>query len=235
MMSSIPKWIGALFSSALRPNMTVLSVEYLSPKIKKIRFHGDISKMNFEIGYASVIRVNETAYRNYTIAYHNKQDSIVDIIFHLHGSGPGSHYADNLKLGDEIFISGPRGKKFYDASAAKYVIVGDETTLGLACSFIPVQEQGRHKLQFYFRLEEANKNVPHLLGLKNYTVFLKNGSFHNEKWIDELCALQHDDWEETSFILTGNVKSVQVLRTILKNNNLKVSAQGYWLEGKTGL
>lgn len=236
MISSMPKWVGDLFSSALSPNMKILSVECLSPHIKRIRFQGDIYKMNFEIGYASVIRVTETAYRNYTVAYYNKQQGIFDIVFHIHGNGPGSGYANNLQAGDEIFISGPRGKKFYDAKAGKHFIFGDETTLGLACSFLPVLEQGRHEFQCYFELEEENKDVPRLLGLKNYTVFPKNGSFRNEKWLSELPVFQKEEWRDASFVLAGNVRSVQAFRKVLKNRNAsKVASQGYWLEGKSGL
>jgi NADPH-dependent ferric siderophore reductase len=236
MISSMPKWVGDLFSKALRPNMKIISVEYLSPQIKRIRFHGDISNMNFEFGQANVIRVTETEYRNYTVAYHNNQEGILDIIFHIHGNGPGSGYGDSLKAGDEIFISGPRGKKFYDARAAKQFVFGDETSLGLAYSFLPILEQGRHEFQFYFELEEENKDIPYLLGLKKYTVFSKNGSFHNEKWISELPLLQAGDWLDANFVLTGNARSVQAFRRVLKNCNAsKVASQGYWLEGKSGL
>lgn len=44
MISSMPKWVGDLFSHALRPNMQVLSVEYLSPQVKKVRFNGAFPK-----------------------------------------------------------------------------------------------------------------------------------------------------------------------------------------------
>lgn len=236
MISSMPKWVGDLFSSALRPNMKVLSVESLSPQIKKVRFNGDIAKMHFEIGYANVIRVTETEYRNYTIAYYNKHEGILDIIFHIHGKGPGSRYADSLQSGSEVFISSPRGKKLYDAKASKQFIFGDETTLGLACSFLPALEQGQHEFQFYFELEEENKHIPLLLGLKNYTVFPKNKSFQQEKWISQLPLFQFADWHTGSFVLAGNVSSVQALRKVLKGNNAShIASQGYWLEGKKGL
>jgi NADPH-dependent ferric siderophore reductase len=235
MISSMPEWIGDLFGNALRPNMKILSVEYPSPKIKRVRFLGDISNMNFEIGYANVIRVTRTEYRNYTVAYHNKREGILDIIFNIHGNGVGSVYADNLKEGDEIFISNPRGKKFYDAKVRKYFIFGDETALGLACSFFPLLEQGKHEFQFYFELEEENKQIPHVLGLRNYEVFPKNGSFNSEKWISELPVLQ-TRWLDAGFVLAGNVKSVQTFRKVLKYNNAsKIASQGYWLEGKKGL
>ena len=236
MISSMPEWVGDLFGNALRPNMKILSVEYLSPQIKRVCFQGDISNMNFEIGYASVIRVTRTEYRNYTVAYHNKQEGLLDIIFNIHGKGPGSAYADNLKQGDEIFISNPRGKKFYDARVRKQVIFGDETVLGLACSFLPLLEHGNHEFQFCFELEEENKHIPHALGLKNYEVFPKDGSFSNEKWVSELPVLRTRHWLDASFALAGNVKSVQTFRKVLKYNNAsKIASQGYWLEGKKGL
>ena len=93
-----------------------------------------------------------------------------------------------------------------------------------------------HQYQFCFELDEVNKNAPELLGLKNYTIFTKNGSFRNEKWINDLPVFQTPDWQPANFILTGNVKSVQSFRAVLKNKTTaKIFSQGYWLEGKKGL
>lgn len=49
---------------------------YLGPQIKKIRFQGDISEWSFQIGYASVVRVSETEFRNYTIVNHDREKVI---------------------------------------------------------------------------------------------------------------------------------------------------------------
>jgi len=46
----------------------VLETTYINPNIKKIRFKGDIAGMNFQLGYAVLIRINDTEYRNYTIS-----------------------------------------------------------------------------------------------------------------------------------------------------------------------
>lgn len=236
MISSMPKWVGDLFESSLRPNVKVLEISCISPRIKKIRFQGDISKMNFQIGYANVIRVSETEYRNYTVAYHDKKKGVFDMIFHIHGNGPGSQYIDTLKTGDELYVSPPRGKKQYEPGLKQQFIFGDETSLGLASSFVPYLKKNNHQFQFYFELEEANKNVPGLLGLENVTVFPKNGSFRNEKWINELPLFKTPEWKTASFVLIGNVKSVQTFRKVLKNNMPgKIATQGYWLEGKKGL
>ncbi len=233
MISSMPKWIGDLFAGSLRPNVKILKTSYISSQIKRIRFQGNISKMNLQIGYANVIRVSETEYRNYTVASHDTIAGTLDIVFHIHGNGVGSRYIDALKTGDELFISDPRGKKLYDAGSKQQIIFGDETSLGTACSLLPILKQNQQQFHFYFELAEENKHTPQLLGLENCTVFPKNDVFTNEKNIDDL---RTSHWRAANFILTGNVKSMQTLRRVLKSSTTgKILSQGYWLEGKKGL
>ncbi|WP_347049225.1 FAD-binding oxidoreductase [Flavobacterium olei] len=236
MISSVPKWVSTLFGDSMRPNVIVFQTHYITAYIKRIRFQGDISKWNFHIGYASVIRVSESEFRNYTIEYHDKELGFFDIIFHIHGNGVGSHYIDSLNIGDEIFIGPPRGKSLYVPSRKQYYIFGDETSLGLACTFLPVLKQNGHHFHFCFELDDANKNVPKLLNLENYSVFAKTNLFNNEKWIDELSFFKTSGLMTTIFVLTGNARSVQTFRYMLKKNKgVEISSQGYWLAGKKGL
>jgi len=236
MISRIPKWIGDWLESATGPLVKVLEIHYITPSIKKITFQGNISKMDFIIGGASVIRVSETEYRNYTVAYHDIEKGTIEVIFHIHGNGVGSTYISTLKTGDELYISIPRGHRAYDPKVKQYVFFGDETTLGLACSLFTVMKQNGDQFQFIFELDNANKNVPNLLGLENHTIFVKDGSFSSEIWLKNLPIFQTPDFKNTNFVLTGNVRSVQALRRVLKNLNTgKILAQGYWLEGKKGL
>lgn len=236
MISNIPKWMIGLFGNKLIPNVKVTETIFLSPQIKKIRFHGNISEWDFSIGFASVIRVSETEFRNYTVAYHDKENDIFDIIFHIHGNGVGSKFIDSLKVGDELFISPPRGKKLYEANNKQQFFFGDETSLGVACAWLPLVKKNQHQFQCYFELDEVNKSVPELLGLENYTVFPKNYLFRNEKWISTLPLFQTQEWNTANFGLVGNVKSIQAFRKVLKNKKQgNIHSQGYWLEGKKGL
>lgn len=236
MISTLPKWAGGILESLVGQRAEVINTSYLSPHLKKVRFRSDIAHVNFQIGYASVLRVNEIEYRNYTIAYHNSKMGILDIIFHIHDNGPGSQYAHNLSIGDQLYISNPRGHKVYNPKIQRQFFFGDETSLGLACSMLPILKQNKHLFQFYLELDDANKDVPGLLGLENYRIFSKNKSFFNEKWIDELPIFQGEDWLHASYILVGNVNSIQTFRKALKKKGVKsISAQGYWLQGKKGL
>lgn len=238
MISKLPKWAADLTekSGSMMSDMQLLDTAYISPNIKKIRFQGDLSRMNFQIGYANVIRVSNTEFRNYTVAFHDREKGILDILFHIHGNGAGSQYVDLLKSGDRLKISIPRGRKFYEPNVKQQFIFGDETSLGLASAILPFLKENKHQYQFYFELDDENKNVPELLGLENYTVFPKNDTFRNEKEINDLPVFQTSEWQECNFILTGNVKSVQAFRRVLKEKTTgKIFSQGYWLEGKKGL
>lgn len=184
MISTLPKWAGGILESLVGQRAEVINTSYLSPYLKKVRFKSNIDHMNFQVGYASVIRVNEIEYRNYTIAYYDRQMGIMDIIFHIHDNGPGSRYAAGLSIGDQLYISNPRGHKVYHPKIEHQFLFGDETSLGLACSMLPVLKQNNHSFQFYLELDDANKEIPELLGLENYHIFSKNGDFSNQKWID---------------------------------------------------
>ncbi|MGI9652089.1 siderophore-interacting protein [Chryseobacterium sp. RLHN22] len=226
----------ALFGNKLSPNVTVIEITFLSLQIKKIRFQGDISEWDFSIGYASVIRVSETEFRNYTVSYHNKENGVFDIIFHIHGNGVGSKFIESLKVSDELFISPPRGKKLYEQNEQRQFFFGDETSLGVAFAILPLLKKNNHQFQFYFELDEENKSVPELLELENYTVFAKNNSFRNEKWLNTLPLFQTQEWNKSNFALVGNAKSVQIFRKVLKDKKQgNIYSQGYWLEGKKGL
>lgn len=238
MISKLPKWAADLTekTGSIMSAMRVAETVYISPNVKKIRFQGDISRMNFQIGYANVIRVSDTEFRNYTAAYHNVRDGILDIIFHMHGNGVGGRYIDTLQPEDELRISIPRGKKMYDETIRQQFIFGDETSLGLACSILPILQKNNHQYQFYFELDSENQHVPDLLGLENYTVFAKNNTFKNQQWINELAVFNTDEWKTSNYILTGNANSVQTFRKVLKGKSrVNIVSQGYWLEGKKGL
>lgn len=236
MISTLPKWVSSIFGNALRPNMKIIEITYLSTTIKQIRFKGDISKWNFQAGYANVIRINDTEFRNYTVAAYNLEESTFDMIFNLHGHGVGSDLLATLQVGDELFITLPRGKKLYESFVEQQLFFGDETSLGLACFLLPLFKQNKHRFHFYFELHASNLEVPQTLGIENYTIVPKTDAFKEPTWIESLSFLQDPNWVNANFILTGNVNSIQQIRKTLKAKKAgRICFQGYWLEGKKGL
>lgn len=239
-MPSAPKWLLDISERLLSPNLPMMEVshtEFLSKTVKKIRFEGSFRELKFRIGYYMDFRISDTEVRRYTPSYVNTENGVLELIAHLHSEAPGSRYMRDLEVGDKVNIPQPRGHQYYDQSVEKYVLFGDETSLGTACSFMPVLTRNGHQFQFYFELEEENRDIPGRLGLINYTVVPKNASFAGEEGISGLPIFQTIDWQAANFVLTGNAKSVQTFRKMLKKKRIgaKISAQGYWIAGKRGL
>ncbi|WP_437921262.1 FAD-binding oxidoreductase [Sphingobacterium sp. LRF_L2] len=238
-MPSAPKWVfdvfDKLFASQL-PTSTVTAVEYLSKAVKKIRIEGAYDTLDFKTGYFIDFRISDTQIRRYTVSQASPQTGILEIIAHLHGDAPGSQYMDKLNVGDQLRINAPRGHDYYDESAKHYVLFGDETSLGLANTFVPLFTGNKQKYQLYFELDEENMHVPSRLGLENCQIFPKGSLFSSSELVLDLPLLQSTEWQEATFVLTGNVKSIQIFRKAIKaRTSGKIHAQGYWIAGKKGL
>jgi len=240
-MGRTAKWVLDAMETIMAskmPLMTVTETQYINPFIKKIRFKGNLSGMDFQLGYAVAIRVGDNDHRNYTASFSDIEKGILEITFHLHSDSPGSRFMNNLNVGNKLRISNPRGHKQYDNSVKTQLIFGDETSLGLACAFQPVLKGNQHQFQFYFELDEENKNVPQLLGLENYTIFPKNDTFRNKQLTEQLPIFQTDGCLSGNYVLTGNARSIQTLRSVLKQKNIpnkNILVQAYWAEGKMSL
>jgi len=237
-MPSAPKWLfdSVEFLLPKSPLAEITEIVLLSPSVKKIRCSGELKNFNFTVGSYIDFRVSDTEARRYTVSYADTKSGILEFIVHLHAKGCGSSFMDSLTVGDRIKLNTPRAYNYYNKSAERFVIFGDETSLGLARSFLPVLKKNKHQFQFYFELDDENRDVPELLNIENCMVFTKNGSFRNEKWVSNLPILKSADWQNANFVLTGNVKSAQTFRRIIKEKtNGKVYLHGYWLEGKKGL
>lgn len=238
-MPSAPKWVFDVFDRLLSTKsslMIITEVEYLSATVKRIQFSGNFTDVHVGVGSFIDFRVSDTEARRYTISDMDTTNGLLELIVHLHGNAPGSCFMDRLNTGDDVHINPPRAYNYYDPSVKKYVIFGDETSLALACSFLPVLTQHQHAFQFYLELDEENQHIPTRLQLKNCSVFSKNGSFSDEKWVNALPIVQSAEWQQANFVLTGNAQSVRTFRKVLKDKcKGKIVSHGYWLEGKKGL
>jgi len=67
--------------------------------------------------------------RDYTPRRYDASRNELDIDFVLHGEGPASTWAENVKLGDTLGVGGPRGSMVVPDDFDHYVLVGDATAL----------------------------------------------------------------------------------------------------------
>lgn len=188
-MPSAPKWLFDTldFLTPKLPLTEVVEAVSLSKSVKKICFKGDLKNVQFAVGSFIDFRINATEARRYTVSYADTEKGLFEFIVYLNGKGCGSRYMSDLKVGDNIVMYKPRGEsRYYDKTAKKFVIFGDETSLALACSFLPMLKKNNHQFVFLFELDEENKNVPKLLSLENCLIFPKNVSSSMDDWGSKL-------------------------------------------------
>ncbi|RXK81946.1 FAD-binding oxidoreductase [Filimonas effusa] len=236
-MPRAAKWFGDVVESLMASKMPVLTVTeacYVNPRMKRIRLEGDLNGLDFQLGYAIFIRVSDTEYRNYTASFADVKNGILELLVFLHSDAPGCRFIKKLHAGDKVRIGMPRGIKQYNAAIQRQVFFGDETSLALACSFYSFLKKNDHIFRFYFELDASSEDLPRLLGLENFIIFSKENL---KRELPALPFFLQPEWLDANFILTGNVQSVQTCKKLLKKNNVRgrIFAQGYWMEGKTGL
>lgn len=119
-----------------RPNANTVfisEIEDLSPQIKRIRLCGKrIRKMKWLTGQKIKIKV-ATYLRTYTPAKVASDLGWMDLIFHIHGKGKASKWAQEVCVGARTSFMGPiDSMPSFDKSPKWCMFLGDETTLGLS-------------------------------------------------------------------------------------------------------
>lgn len=241
-MPKVPKWAAdameSLFSGKAR-KVVVSEIVYLNPYIKKITFKGDFTNVKFKTGQAIVIRVDDTNFRNYTPSDWSSADGICEVIFHLHGNGPGSKYISDLALNDTLSIGLPRGFDFYKKEYKYHFFFGDETAIGFFKSLKhAIEENGQN----YLGILEVNNDSLHIqTDFEGLLDVVPNSGIKAESAIFFLENLHESVWQlwkNSMFYLIGNARSIQNFRKALKAKGVSsrnIITQPYWMEGKIGL
>lgn len=243
-MPKVPKWMAnamqSLFSG-LYHRVIVTEVTDFTKGLRKIRFEGDFSKLKKEFIPGNVIefRVSDTEFRHYTPSYFNLKEGICEIFFYLHDQGPGSKWVENLKNGVSLHLLGPGGKIKYSAGLKTHIAFGDETSLG---SFICLKNETEKRGDLFLGIAELDiehQNWTDLLHLDVFTVPKKEDQSAAEAIlkIEELLK-EGLNKNETAFYLTGNAKSISVVRKFLRQNGFaskNIQTEPYWAKNKQGL
>lgn len=240
-MSYIPKWIADSMESLLPSkfmNARVESSIYISPEVKTIVFAADLKEIDFYPGAAVNFRIGANDFRHYTISSFDREAGTFEMIFHIHGNGPGSGLAAQLKAGDHLKITVPGGRKLYHKEKERHFFFGDETSLSFYVALMRETERNGQSCTGVLELLKQNMEVPALLGFEVVTV-LKTADHPGQQAISYLQSIADlDTVLNATFYLTGNVASVQEFRKTLKLmgvSSKNIMFQGYWAEGSTGL
>jgi len=241
-MPAIPKIIGDFMELAFKSKIckvNVLETEMISSTLRKVIFKGTFPKVKFKIGQAIIIRIDDTNYRNYTPSKWDSDTGLFEVIFHIHGKGPGSQFIANLTTNDSVTVGLPRGFDIYKPENKYHFFFGDETCISV---FKSLKDRINADQNNYLGILELDK--PAMLTTSAIELAVDVVPKSSEKAFFAISMLHKLDsriwelWESGYFYLMGNAKSIQAFRKVLKEKgvaNKNIYTQAYWVEGKVGL
>lgn len=239
-MPRMPKWLGDFsektFKSAYKKTI-ITEVEYYATQLKRIRYQGEeLKSVDWRAAQEVEFRVSETEYRHYTPLCWNNIDGYTDVLFFLHGQGPGSHWAARLALGDEVNLIGPAGKFVLPADQWNVVMMGDETTLSAFKGMKELLPIGAFA-PCILELDAHAAEWPGLIGL-SATVLKTIPQERGRVQMEWLRDFLQKEVKQSLFFLSGNATTIKDLRKLLLSKKVpakNIFSKPYWMEGKAGL
>lgn len=158
------------------------------------------------------------------------------ILGYAHGDGPGSAWISNARAGDECDVFGPRASLDVGRANGMCVVLGDETSIGLA--YAASRHVPGSPMQCLLEVNVAADAHAALarLDLGGAELFERTQNEAHladiERRLPALVAAG------ATFVLTGKASSIQRLRRALKalgTSSSRVMTKPYWAPGRTGL
>ncbi|RWW90901.1 hypothetical protein BHE74_00002032 [Ensete ventricosum] len=169
----------------------------------------------------------QPAMRDYTPRRFDLSIGELDIDFVLHGDGPASTWADQVQVGQHLYIGGPRGSMIVPDIFDSYLLIGDETALPAIARRLEELPAGRTVLAVIEIANAAEKQA--LNSAANVEViWVIRGQ---DDLLETVQKLTLPSGSLYSFVATETKLSRQVRRVLLdthKVNEEFLKAVGYW-------
>lgn len=131
--------------------LTVIDSARISPHVQRVTLgEGEIHSFPQDQESANIKLILSQAdgdkplLRTYTVRQQRPDQFDIDITLH-EPLGPGAHWAQQVRPGDQVLIRGPGSKKLMDQQADWYLLVGDMTALpsiAINLARLPVDARG---------------------------------------------------------------------------------------------
>lgn len=240
-MSKIKKTILGLVGDTFLETAQVASVEVVSDHFRLIALQSpSFKKSPWQPGEKIQINVGEWNVRTYTPLSIDADKSELKILAYIHGNGPGSRWASQVKAGDACQFLGPRASLSLMPDSPSIFLFGDETSFAVASTFIRhLGEEANYHFIFEVSSHSESQKVCERLGILNHsTLITKDAADSHLHFVCQEIKNARYAVKKTQLFLTGNAKSIQYLRSLLRAESqplLPMKAKAYWALGKEGI
>ncbi|WP_206366513.1 siderophore-interacting protein [Sphingomonas gei] len=217
---------------------TVTANEQVADRFHLITVEGDAlegvtwrpgQKVQIAMGSAFVTRT-------YTPIEWNPSAGRMCILGYAHGEGPGSTWVRTVAPGAGCDIFGPRASLDIGSLPGPLVILGDETSIGLA--YAATHQDRARLVTSCFEVEggDTAQRVIASLGLQGVSLVARRADNAHLPALD--ASLSDGVAAGASFVLTGKAATIQRLRQSLRQQSVpatRLVTKAYWTPGKAGL
>jgi len=223
--------------------VTVKEAFDIAPHMRRVRVTGgDLIGFKHKPGQEIILRLpqasGDVARRHYTIRRFDAAANVLDIDMVLHGESPATTWARNVKPGDRLDFTGPRGRVAFDPDAEWHLFVGDETCIPGIFSMIEAVPPTSRAFAF---IEVGDAGDKQSLGAgANVSIewLYRNGAPAGPSRIlaDKVAAFEWPEGRGRAYIIgeTSNARLIRrelIARAFPKQ---QISAEGYWRPGRVG-
>lgn len=235
-MPALPKVLADLVEPRFARACRVTRIDNLAPRLQRVRFAGaELCALPFRPGQEIEVRVDATAFRHYTPVSYDARFGAFEVVFYLHGHGPGSRWAHELRVGREARLLGPGGRFGLADDSRTHVFLGDETCLGLFAALAGATSL-THRILGAVEVEPGCERWPALAGAPLEAV-ARAGTRGAalQRWLDRAELVPDAD---TALYLAGHADSISALRAMLRArgwSRAAIRTKPYWADHKRGL
>ena len=169
----------------------------------------------------------QPAMRDYTPRRYDLSIGELDIDFVLHGDGPASTWAEQVQVGQHLYIGGPRGSMIVPDIFDSYLLIGDETAIPAIARRLEELPAGR-KVLAVIEIADAAEQQVLSSAAEVEVIWVLRGQ---DDLLDVVRNLTLPSGTLYSFVATETKLSRQVRRVLLdthKVNEQYLKAVGYW-------
>ncbi|GAA2687877.1 MULTISPECIES: siderophore-interacting protein [Actinosynnema] len=174
--------------------------------------------------------------RSYTPLALDPATGTAQILWHVHGNGPGSDWAASAVEGTPCRVVGPRRGVRLPASHGALVLFGDETSFSTAVAVHRARD-ARVVLEVE-SVEESRAVLGGWFGLVDVVLVAREPGDAHLAEVERAVLAAQGGGVDVAPVLTGKASSVQRLHRALRGAGVqgrRISGVPYWAPGKKGL
>ena len=206
----------------------VTQIEDISPTIRRIRICGERVR-NIQWSPGQKIKIKVGMYlRSYTPARVSPELGWMDLIFHLHGKGAASRWAQDVCIGSTVSFVGPvDSMPFVDKPIDWCLFLGDETTLGLSMALLNALPK---TVRRFGAIELNSQDLGAVSTLKLPLNPIQRDEYHGYALLQWLSLVNIPDGNGAVWI-SGEAQMTRNLRLALVTRGLdpeQINVKPYW-------